>query len=374
MRQPDVRQIILMAGNGGHGAISFDRGASIPFGRPNGGNGAIGSHIILKATHSLAHLGDLKSKYSSLNGGNGRNKNQHGRMQPNLIVNVPIGTIISKFIKIVPEKQVVLPHIQLQQHLQSWKSSHVEEQQEEWKFVQKFDLAEHDSECLVAKGGYGGKGNPYFSSFQNSPRKRQLGQSGEQVMAKLELKTLADVGLVGFPNSGKSSLVRCLTNSNTTVADYQFTTLYPSVGIALSRDYFLAKTDNRKLTTPIKIADIPGLIEGASLNKGLGHRFLRHIERCKMLLIVVSVENSKILDLKTQFNIIRSELKSYNPQLLELPYKVIVNKSDLLQNTSTEDIYTLFNTNNVLLCSALNNTNIRGPNGLGISIIDSINK
>ena len=382
MKSIDWQTILFCAGRGGRGGLSFDRGAHIPYGKPNGGNGAQGASIVLRANRNVPHLGNLKSLYMAPNGINGKNKLRHGKKPDDMIVEVPLGTVAKLYQRIIPETEKFDPFNAMRAHIKKWSSS-VESDDTEERYIGEIDMVESGFECTIAKGGFGGKGNPHFSTPGNSPRISGPGLPGQIIKAILELKSLADVGLVGYPNSGKSSLVQILTNSNSQIGDYEFTTLHPSIGICLHRDYFNCKSDKRiPDSLNIRIADIPGLIRGASENKGLGHQFLKHIERCKMLLIVIDVypeyttslnfEESTLVD---NYNTIINELAAYNLLLLGLPRAIVFNKIDLITDRKVQDrldntITILGEKESILKCSTISKVGIYGDNGVGNYVIN----
>eukprot|EP00834_Sanchytrium_tribonematis_P005812 NODE_379_length_8451_cov_0.593630.p3 type:complete len:372 gc:universal NODE_379_length_8451_cov_0.593630:1979-864(-) len=360
----DCRTILCKAGNGGKGAISFNRGAFIPKGKPNGGNGGNGGNIYFKANPSLPHLGALKSTYTANNGGIGRNMYRHGKNAIDLFVDVPVGTSIKLYHR-------------SQQSPFSQENTHNE------IYLKTLEIDTLSDLKLIAKGGAKGLGNPHYSSKNSSPRISGKGEPGQLIKAYLELKCMADIGLVGLPNSGKSSLVRKLSNCNSKVGDYAFTTKSPSIGICLSRDYFLKKYSEKiPDQNLLKIADIPGIIDGASEDKGLGHKFLKHIEKCKLLLIVLDshpelstnlrFENSRLLD---TYNQLLNELFKFNPKLASLPKIVVLNKMDLLSESDHSSSRVVTFMKNVdadsFLCSSRTGENIFGNKGLGIKILDA---
>ncbi len=281
----DEVEVIWKAGDGGDGCRSFRREKFIPKGGPDGGDGGKGGDIILECSPHVNDLQDFKYKphARAQNGQNGMGSDCYGKGGADCILQVPPGTVIVD----VFTGQIVT------------------------------EILKIGSRTVILKGGRGGLGNLHFKSATNqAPTQATPGQPGEEGRFKLILKTIADIGLVGFPNAGKSSLIRCFTNAQPKVASYPFTTLHPSVGVL---------TENHR---HLFLADIPGLIEGASQNKGLGFRFLRHIERCQALLYVIDMAGSDAREPWKDYEILRQELHNYGPHLTEKPYIIVANKSD----------------------------------------------
>jgi len=286
----DTAKIIVEAGKGGNGCSSFRREKYVPKGGPDGGDGGKGGDVIIEASSNIHTLADLTFQryYKAENGGNGLSSNRHGRNGEDLIIKVPCGTII-----------------------RDTETSEI-----------YADLIVPGDRFIAAKGGRGGLGNARFaSSKRRAPRYAEKGEPGEKRTLNLELKVLADVGLVGLPNAGKSSLLAAMSNATPLVANYPFTTITPNLGVL--------KSEKERIV----IADIPGLIDGAHLNKGLGHAFLRHIERTRVLLFVLDLERENEGDsLLKQWQTLRKEFEFYNRSLLEIPYMVIINKIDLIEH------------------------------------------
>ena len=281
----DYTIIELNSGKGGSGCISFRREKYIPKGGPDGGNGGNGGNIYAISDKNIHTLHDVRYNriYNAQNGDQGSSNSKTGRDGDDIIIKVPIGTII----KNTKTKEVVADFIQ--------------EGQKE----------------IICRGGKGGRGNiNYKTSTRQTPRFAQKGTAGESGIFELELKVLADVGLVGFPNAGKSTLLSVLSKARPKIADYPFTTLEPHLGIVKYEEF-----------KSFAVADIPGLIEGASDGKGLGHKFLKHIERNRLLLFLI--ENSDLNPQQT-FNALKKELKSFNPSLLLKPIILIRTKSDII--------------------------------------------
>jgi GTPase len=291
----DEAVIQIKAGDGGNGAVAFRREDGVPRGGPSGGDGGNGGSVIIIADGRLASLLDFKYKrhYAAERGEDGRNKDQYGAAGDDLTLKVPVGTVIY-------EEGVDDPFA---------------------------DLATDGASVVIAKGGHGGKGNMHFATpWNQAPRTAEPGTPGEQRTVRLELKLLADVGLLGFPNVGKSTFIANVSRARPKIADYPFTTLVPNLGV-------VRLSDDRTFV----IADIPGLIEGAAEGAGLGHQFLRHVERCRVLLHIVEAtfttgpERDPVRD----YQVINAELGRYAPELAQKPQIVVLNKSD---STDPDDI------------------------------------
>jgi GTP-binding protein len=311
MKFVDHVRINAKAGDGGDGCCSFRREKFVPHGGPDGGDGGDGGSIILKAD---IHTDNLASLYYEPNvranrGAHGQGKDKHGRNGESVTVKVPVGTIIFR----LPEE--FHPHMSDSEFENADKKAQLDLR----KLEPLADLNEPGAEFVLCQGGHGGKGNTHFKSSTNrAPRQTTEGGPGEGGWFALELKTIADVGLVGYPNAGKSTLLGKLSAAHPKVAPYPFTTLNPVVGVVEMGGY-------RRAT----VADIPGLIEGAHENKGLGHEFLRHIERCKLLLFVLDMAGSEGRNPVDDFRTLRRELKLYDPRLVARPFAVVANKMDL---------------------------------------------
>ena len=283
----DEVMIKVEAGNGGDGCCAFRREKYVPMGGPYGGNGGNGADIIFKVDEGLHTLLDLRYQKTikGNKGENGRGKNQHGKKADNLIVKVPLGTVVTDM-----DTGLVIA-----------------------------DLSHKDQEEVIAKGGRGGRGNTAFKTQTNTaPNYSENGEEGEKKNLKVEVKMLADVGLVGLPSVGKSTIISCISASRPKIAAYHFTTLSPNLGVTRA-------SDGRSFT----VADLPGLIEGASQGEGLGDKFLRHIERTRVIAHVVDMSGSEGRDPYEDFLLINKELGEYNPKLLEKPMIVIANKMDI---------------------------------------------
>lgn len=282
----DVAKIELKAGKGGDGSVAFRREKYEPSGGPAGGDGGDGGSIIIVADKDIKTLMDYsyKSIYKAENGGDGRNKKQFGKKGEDLILKVPVGTLIKDY-----DTDTVI-----------------------------YDVRHDKEEFVICKGGKGGKGNVHFkSSIRQAPRFAEPGEKGEEKTIKLELKLLADVGLIGLPNVGKSTLLSIMSNARPKIANYHFTTLEPNLGVC--------KVGEKSFV----LADIPGLIEGASEGLGLGHDFLKHIERTKILVHVLDISGSEGRNPIEDFELINSELASYNIKLNDKKMLVVLNKTDL---------------------------------------------
>ena len=283
----DEAVITARSGNGGSGCVSFRREKFIPKGGPDGGDGGNGGSVIARSTRKLFTLEDYRSKrhLSARNGGPGMGKNKSGANGADCILKTPVGTLIEEV-----ESGRILA-----------------------------DLILDDQEIVLIPGGMGGKGNQHFATSTNrAPRFAQPGLPGKTLKLKLTLKLLADVGLVGLPNAGKSTLLSRLTQARPKIGSYPFTTLVPNLGVMPLDE---AQT--------LVIADIPGLVEGARLGRGLGHRFLRHIERTRLLLHLVDASRSSEKNILSDFLTLREEMSAYSLALAHKPYFVVINKIDL---------------------------------------------
>lgn len=276
----DTAQVTIKAGKGGDGAVSFRHEIYVDKGGPDGGDGGNGGNVVFEATENLNTLLDFRyqPELKAQPGGNGAKAKRHGKSGQDLIVKVPMGTLVKREGKVIA------------------------------------DLTRHGQRQIVAHGGDGGFGNAHFkSSVRQTPRMAERGEAGESFDAELELKLLADVGLVGLPNAGKSTFLSVVSNARPEIADYAFTTLTPNLGVA--------KVDDGSLL----IADIPGLIEGASEGKGLGDQFLRHVERTAVLLHLIDVYSN---DIVADYQTIRQELANYSDELTKRPEVIALTKID----------------------------------------------
>ncbi len=288
----DYTKVKVKAGNGGNGAISFHREKYIDNGGPDGGDGGRGGSIYFKVDKDKNTLLDFRynKKIVAQNGENGGTKNCTGKSAEDVYISVPKGTIVKDL-----EKNKIIA-----------------------------DLSHDDDVFMVAKGGKGGKGNQHFAnSVRQAPRFAEQGEEGEERELELELKLLADVGLIGFPNVGKSTIISCVSSARPKIANYHFTTLEPSLGLVTAKD-----------GTTFVMADIPGIIEGASTGVGLGLKFLRHVERTRLLLHVIDVSGSEGREPVDDYNIINKELKNFNDNLSQKKQIVVANKIDVLQDST----------------------------------------
>src|SRR5881398_2937373 len=292
----DRIKVFAQAGSGGRGSVSFRREKFVPKGGPDGGDGGRGGDVILSADRHTDNLSNLfyEPLIKAKSGGHGMGKKMHGRSAPNKIVKVPVGTIV------YPTTQIQNPKSKIENE-------------------PIVDLTRDGQEFLLCEGGAGGKGNVHFKSSRNrAPRQYTEGEEGEQGHFLLELRTIADAGLIGYPNAGKSTLLRKISAARPKVAAYPFTTLHPIVGVIEFPGY-------RRGT----VADIPGLIKGAHLGLGLGHEFLRHITRCHLLIFVVDIAGSEGRNPVEDLQNLRRELDLYDRTLSSRPWLVVANKMDL---------------------------------------------
>ena len=283
----DYIRIFCKSGHGGAGSTHFMRNKLTAFGGPDGGDGGRGAHIILRGSKdlwTLLHLRYFKNVLAE-NGDNGSKNNCTGRDGKDIVIEVPLGTIAK----------------------------------DEETGKEEAEILEDGQEIILMKGGRGGQGNSYFATPTNqAPQHSQPGEEGKEGWKILELKVLADVGLVGFPNAGKSTLLSVITAAKPKIANYAFTTLTPQLGMVEYRDH-----------KSFCVADLPGIIEGAAEGKGLGFRFLRHIERNPVLLFVIPADSSGH---REEFEILKNELREYNPELLDKKFIIAISKSDMLDD------------------------------------------
>ena len=322
----DHIKVHAKAGDGGRGCVAFRREKFIPKGGPSGGDGGRGGDIILRAE---THADNLASFFyepiiKARDGEPGQGKNCYGRAAKPKIVPVPVGTLVFRLAPTGPAEPVGTPYEMIGRAINLEKESLDDPTpaaaavagEPERELIA--DLAAPGQEFLLCKGGEGGKGNVHFKSSKNRvPREYTPGEAGEESDFYLELRTIADAGLVGYPNAGKSTLLGAISAAHPKVAPYPFTTLHPIVGVVEFPGYARAT-----------VADIPGLIEGAHKNVGLGHEFLRHIVRCKLLLCVIDMAGSEGRSPVDNLATIREELKLYDPLVAKKPWLVIANKMD----------------------------------------------
>ena len=306
MKFVDYTSISIKAGDGGDGCIAFLREKFRPKGGPAGGDGGHGGNVYFQVSSDLSTLSDLnyKKHYFAGDGENGKGKNMHGKNGKDIFIRVPQGTIVIDS----NTKQVIA------------------------------DLVKKDQEYKIASGGNGGFGNARFKT-QNitAPRFANNGQKGESLKIDLELKVLADVGLIGLPNAGKSTFISKVSNARPKIADYPFTTLVPNLGIVKYHDY---KT--------FVIADIPGLIKGAASGKGLGNIFLKHVERTKVLVFLIDLNDE---DIAATYKMLKNELKSHDPKLLKKPSLLLLTKSDSIQIEEISKIKKIKNIESITMSS-----------------------
>ena len=292
MKFLDQVKIYIKAGNGGDGSPSFRREKFIEYGGPDGGDGGNGGSVILKAERNLNTLIDYRYQqhHKAKRGDNGSGQNRTGKSGDNLVLKVPLGTQVF----------------------------------EEDNKTLIFDFIKIGEEFVAAAGGKGGLGNTRFKSSTNrAPKKFTKGTPGEEFTIWLQLKTIADIGIIGLPNAGKSSLLAAITNANPKIANYEFTTLNPNLGVA--------SYDDKEIT----IADIPGLIEGAHKGTGLGIQFLKHVERCKSLLHMIDITKD---DIEKSYNQVKTELKNYSSKLSKKKELIVLNKTDLIDQKKVKEI------------------------------------
>jgi GTP-binding protein len=283
----DHAKVYVKGGDGGNGCVAFRREKYVPMGGPYGGDGGRGGNIIFVAEEGMTTLMDFRYRkhFKAERGNHGLGKNQHGAWGEDLIVKVPVGTIIRD-----DDTGELLA-----------------------------DLTVDGQQTIIAKGGRGGKGNSHFASpTHKAPSMAEKGEIGQERWISMELKLLADVGLVGYPNAGKSTLIAQVSAARPKIADYPFTTLIPNLGVVSTREH-----------ESFVIADIPGLIEGAHEGVGLGHDFLRHIERTRVLLFILDAAQTDGRDVQEDLRVLQQELELFNPELSKRPYLIVANKMDI---------------------------------------------
>jgi GTPase len=350
----DQVKIMVRAGNGGAGAVSFRREKFIPKGGPDGGDGGKGGNVYLETDANLSTLQDFahNKKFAAGDGGSGHGKKMSGPKGEDIIIKVPVGTLVKltrQSLETDEEREVRVRGMKLGVLGKLFRQGHIEG--ETW---QHLDLNEPGMSLRIARGGKGGRGNVHFKgSSRTTPMIAEDGQPGESFEVDMELKLLADVGLVGLPNAGKSTLLSVLSNARPKVADYEFTTLEPNLGVL--------KVDDKHLV----IADIPGLIEGASEGKGLGIKFLRHIERTRVLVHLVPAVGGTPEEIYEKYKVIRKELKSFGAELEKKPEIVVLSKIDLVDGDSVKKVVAYFKKKKVTILpmSAATNAGIKELTG-----------
>jgi len=305
MQFVDYAKIHVKAGDGGRGCVSFRREKYVPRGGPNGGDGGRGGHVVIKATSKFNTLLDQKYKreYKADRGQHGMGKKMHGKNAEDLIIPVPVGTVIKE----VDQEEMIA------------------------------DLDTDESYYIAARGGRGGLGNAHFATpVRKAPRFAQPGESGEERWLIFELKLLADVGLIGLPNAGKSTLISVISSARPKIADYPFTTLVPNLGVVKLEDF-----------RSFVVADIPGLIEGAHKGAGLGFQFLRHVERTTILLHLVDISVMAVEDPVDNYRKINRELALYSPSLINKYQAVVATKLDIADKKRLDRLRRYCKTNGI---------------------------
>ena len=296
MRFIDEATIHVISGDGGDGCVSFRREKFVPFGGPDGGDGGKGGSVVLVATRQRNTLSDFRgnTQWRAKNGQHGSGRQMTGRGAPDVEIRVPIGTRVF----------------------------------DDRSDAQVVDLTEEGQRFVAAQGGLPGKGNIHFKSSTNrTPRKATKGEPGEERFLRLELLLMADVGLLGFPNAGKSTLISRISAAKPKIADYPFTTLVPNLGVV-----------KRGVDGSFVVADIPGLIRGASDGAGLGQQFLRHVQRTRLLLHLISLGPDELESPEERYRAIRAELERYDPDLARRPERIVLTKADLVPDGTVEEV------------------------------------
>jgi GTP-binding protein len=332
MRFVDEAWIIVRSGKGGRGAVSFRREKFIPRGGPDGGDGGEGGDVVFRADPDLLTLYDLRLRriYEARNGEGGMGRQKNGKAAEDLYIDVPVGTELYEMPPLEPKEEPAdagegPPHFAREYEVGAEPegevaSEAVSEEETPGEEPLLVDLTVPGQTFVACRGGRGGKGNLHFASAtMRTPRFAQPGEPGEERRIRLVLKVLADVGIIGLPNAGKSTFIAAVSRARPKIAAYPFTTLTPNLGV-VENDY----------GDRLVLADIPGLIEGAHLGQGLGHRFLRHVERTRVLLHVVSAEDASPEGVFDAFAVVDEELRRFDPALAERPQIRVVNKIDLL--------------------------------------------
>jgi GTP-binding protein len=313
----DRVRIHAKAGDGGSGSASFRREKFIPKGGPDGGDGGDGGDVILRADTHIDQLANLffEPILRAKPGGRGSYRQRHGKSAPDLVVPVPVGTLIYRFPNPAPDDPAAEPVNEEPSDRPRPKKGLGDPLPEDLIA----DLDHVGAEFIICHGGQGGRGNIHFKSSRNqAPRRFTEGTPGDEGWFLLEMRSIAFAGLVGYPNAGKSTLLRAISRAHPKVGSYAFTTRHPQVGVVDLEDY-------RKTT----VADIPGLIEGAHENRGLGHQFLRHVMRCRYLLMILDMAGSEGRSPEADLRALRKELELYNPELAERPWCIVANKMDM---------------------------------------------
>lgn len=327
----DRVKIQIKAGNGGNGATSFLRNAQTANGGPNGGEGGDGGSVVFVATKDMNTLYDFRfhKKFVAENGGNGEQKLRSGANGSDVVIKVPCGTVI----KDTTTDKVIA------------------------------DLYEDGMTFVALKGGKGGHGNAYYkSSIKQAPHYSQTGEITQQREVLLELKTIADVGLVGFPNAGKSTLLSVISNANPKIANYPFTTLYPNLGVCEVKGQAFV------------VADIPGLIEGASDGQGLGHYFLRHVERVRLIIHLVDVSQSDGRDFIEDYKVINHELEKYSQEIAKTPQIVVLSKVDLIDEETLKERKKRFEKEVGVKTIEISGATMRGIDNLKLLTLEMLSK
>lgn len=339
----DLVKIKVKAGNGGNGAVSFYKLINMRYGKPDGGDGGPGGNIFIEATDSLFDLEVFRGKniWEAGNGGNGGRNQKRGKDGEDIVIKVPAGTILNLKINKPNDKQELPEKPKRRKKTEFINYSSIYKTQQEFTF----DLKEKGQKILVASGGHGGKGNMHAVGKRDLKGKKadhwgpfnraEKGREGELVDVSLELKTIAQVGIIGLPNAGKSTFLASVTNAKPKIADYPFTTLEPNLGIM----------------DGVILADIPGIISGAAKGKGLGLTFLKHIERTNLLLHIISAVEE---DIYGNYQIIRDELKYYGNDLEKKKEIIVINKTDLIDKEQEKKIKKLFAKKKIFFISAQN--------------------
>lgn len=415
----DFVKLILVAGDGGSGRVSFRRERRVPKGGPDGGDGGNGGSVIIRGNKNLATLKSFQGKvlYEAQDGQAGGKRNKIGSKGESLVLDVPIGTEVSvvaenglakkrrKFIGLnsllkkddvrfekyylekegqtIPEREVDYFYLPLGDEPIAPDVQEILDATREVDPIELVTINEHDQELILCQGGFGGRGNDRFKSSRNTtPLEAEYGTHGEKRAVVIELKLLADVGLVGFPNAGKSTLLSVVTKAKPKIASYPFTTIEPNLGILDFADF-----QQTKGVEEVVIADIPGLIEGASEGKGLGHSFLRHIENCSTMLYVLALTEEQVFDeslsnkqkaevLLDQLNSLKQELKNHKKILEGKKFLVSINKIDLYSPELLEEIRKLFKKNKleVLFFSAATKLGLEELSAKIREIVDNTNR